>query len=116
MMGFTPPVLSMADRRWVKVVSILGLLLPLVTLLYYMSFISPIREKTILSVLLTIIHVLYVCLLTYHRISATCGLRAFRKTTECKNLRASWTKWVVDISGVKQVFSFALELILLSDY
>ena len=82
-MGFTPPVLSMADRRRVKVVH---LLLPLVTLLYYMKFISLIEEKTILSVLLTIIHVyMYVCLLTFHQISATCSLTIFRKTTECKN-------------------------------
>ena len=35
-MGFTPPVLSMADRRRVKVVNLL--LLPLVTLLYYMMY------------------------------------------------------------------------------
>ena len=46
----------MADRKRVKVVNLL--LVPLVTLLFYMKFISLIKEKTILSVLLTIIHVL----------------------------------------------------------
>ena len=43
------------DNSRARVVNLL--LLPLLTFLYYTNFISPISEKTILSVLLTIIHV-----------------------------------------------------------
>ena len=60
--------------------------------------------------------IISVCFLTYHRVTAICSLTTFRKTTECKNLSAAWSRWLLDISDIQHVLSFALELILLSDY
>ena len=107
---FTDSILLVPDRSRARVVNLL--LLPLLTFLYYINFICPISEKKIMSVLLTN---MTVCLLTYHRVSAIHSLTTFRKTAECKHLSEP-TRWLLDFWDGQHMLSFALELIVLSDY
>ena len=101
---------STADPRKRKHANVL--LVPLIILLYYLSFFSPLSAETIPSALLTS---LVLCLLTNHRLSAISSLLAFRETKEFKDVSKSSDR-LIDFLAGQHVLSFILELVLCYDY
>ena len=103
-------LISPTDKRRSLVVNLV--VLPLMMVLYFLNFLSPIAQ---LSVLSSATKFLCVTLLSIHRVLAVLSLLTFRKTEQFSGL-GQRIKLSIDIWTGQHLLSFVIEQYIFSEY